>query len=124
MVRGGRRKDAEADSDKSKRQRAELPLGGVKAGEYCEGCGKPRHKRESCQLSEHPNFNKKGPWFHCKGFKKKKAYLEANDKGDEHPERRWYEYASGGTIKEETKRTRSSCRAVISLTSGQTECSR
>ena len=70
----------------------------VKAGEYCEGCGKPRHKRESCQLAGHPNSNQKGLWIHSEGFKLKKAYLEANGKGDEHPALRWYEYAAGGTI--------------------------
>ena len=49
--------DEEADSDKAKRQRAESASREVKAGEHCEGCGKPRHKRESCQLAGHPNFN-------------------------------------------------------------------
>ena len=58
----------------------------MKAGEYFEGCGKPRHKRESCQLAGHPNSNQKGLWIHSEGFKLKKAYLEANGKGDEHPE--------------------------------------
>ena len=62
-----------ADSDKSKRQRAESASGGVKAGEYCEGCGKPCHKRESCQLAGHPNFNQKGLWIHSEGYKLKKA---------------------------------------------------
>jgi len=90
LVRGGKRKDAGAGSDKSKRQRAESASGGVKAGEYCEGCGKPRHKRESCQLAGHLNFNQKGLWIHSKGYKLKKAYLDANG-GDEHPELRWYE---------------------------------
>jgi hypothetical protein len=35
----------------------------------------------------------------CGSCKKKKTYLEANGKGDEHPEPRWYEHASGETIK-------------------------
>ena len=51
VVRGGKRKDTEADSDKFKRQRAGSSSVIVKAGEYCEGCGKPRHKRETCQLT-------------------------------------------------------------------------
>ena len=48
VVRNGKRKDTEVDSDKSKKQRAGSSSVVVKAGEYCEGCGKPRHKRESC----------------------------------------------------------------------------
>ena len=60
VVRGGKRKDTEADSDKFKRQRAGSSSVIVKAGEYCEGCGKPRHKRETCQLTGHPNYNEKG----------------------------------------------------------------
>jgi len=60
VVRGGKRKNAEADSDKAKRQRTESASREMKAGENCEGCGKPRHKRESCQLAGHPNFNQKG----------------------------------------------------------------
>ena len=60
VVRGGKRKDTEADSDKSKRQRAGSSSVVVKAGEYCEGCGKPRHKRETCQLTGHPNYHEKG----------------------------------------------------------------
>ena len=56
----GKRKDTEADSDKSKRPRAGSSSVIVKAGEYCEGCGKPRHKRETCQLTGHPDYNEKG----------------------------------------------------------------
>jgi len=86
----------ERDSDKFKRQRAESASREVKAGEYCEGCGKPRHKRESCQLDGHLNFNQKGLWIYSEGFKLKKASLGANGKGDEHLELRWCEYAAGG----------------------------
>jgi hypothetical protein len=100
VVRGGKRKDAEADSDKFKRQRAESASGGVRAGENCEGCGKPRHKRESCQLTQHPDYSEKGLWINSEGYKKNNAYLEASGKGDKHPELCWYEYASGGMIKE------------------------
>ncbi len=60
VVRSGKRKDTEVDSDKSKKQRAGSSSLVVKAGEYCEGCGKQRHKRESCQLTSHPNYNEKG----------------------------------------------------------------
>jgi hypothetical protein len=67
--------DTEADSDKFKRQRAGSSSVVVKAGEYCEGCGKPRHKRESCQLTGHPNYNEKGLWIHSEGYKLKKAWL-------------------------------------------------
>jgi hypothetical protein len=90
VVRNGKRKDTEVDSDKSKKQRAGSSSVVVKTGKYCEGCGKPRHKRESCQLAGHPNFNQKGLWIHSEGYKLKKAYLDANG-GDEHPELRWYE---------------------------------
>jgi hypothetical protein len=68
-------------------------------GEYCEGCGKQRYKRESCQLTSHPNYNEKGLWIHSEGYRIKKAWLEAHGKGDEHPELRWYEYAGGGIIR-------------------------
>ena len=71
----------------------------MKAGEYCEGCGKQRHKRESCQLTSHPNYNEKGLLIHSEGYRIKKAWLEANGKGDEHPELRWYEHAGGGVIR-------------------------
>ena len=60
VVRSGKRKDTDVDSDKSKKQRAGTSSLLVKAGEYCEGCGKQRHKRESCQLTSHPNYNEKG----------------------------------------------------------------
>jgi hypothetical protein len=63
VVCGGKRKDSEADSDKSKRQRAGSSLVVVMGGEYYEGCDKPRHKRESCQLIGHPNHNEKGLWI-------------------------------------------------------------
>jgi hypothetical protein len=49
----------------------------VKAGEYCEGCRKPRHKREK----GHPNYNEKGLWIHSEGYKLKKAWLEATANG-------------------------------------------
>ena len=78
VVRGGKRKETEADSDKSKRQRAGSSSVIVKAGEYCEGCGKPRHKRETCQLTGHPDYNEKGQWIHSEGYKLKKAWNEAN----------------------------------------------
>jgi len=39
-------------------------------GEHCEGCGIPRHKRESCNLKEHPDFNREGK---SSSYKKKKA---------------------------------------------------
>jgi len=60
MVRSGKRKDTDVDSDKSKKQRVGSSSFVVKAGEYCEGCGKQCHKRESCQLTSHPNYNEKG----------------------------------------------------------------
>jgi hypothetical protein len=72
VVRGEKRKASEADADKSKRQRAESTSSGVRTG---EGCGKSRHRRESCQLSD---FNKKGLWINSEGYKKKNAYLEAS----------------------------------------------
>ncbi len=99
VVRSGKRKDTDADSDKSKKQRAGTSSSVVKAGEYCEGCGKQRHKRESCQLTSHANYNEKGLWIHSEGYRIKKAWNEANGKGDEHPELRWYEYAGGGIIR-------------------------
>ena len=99
MVRNGKRKDTEVDSDKSKKQRAGSSSSVVKAGEYCEGCGKQRHKRESCQLTSHPNYNEKGLRMHSEGYRIKKAWLEANGKGNDHPELRWYEYAGGGVIR-------------------------
>jgi len=91
VVRNDKRKDTEVDSDKSKKQRAGSSSVVVKTGKYCEGCGKPRHKRESCQLTAHPNYNEKGLWIHSEGYRIKKAWLEVNDKGDDHPELRWYE---------------------------------
>ena len=62
----------------------------MKAGEYFEGCGKPRHKRETCQLTGHPKYNEKGQWIHSEGYKLKKAWNEANGKGEGHPELEWY----------------------------------
>ena len=72
VVRGGKRKDTEADSDKSTRQRAGSSSVIVKAGEYCEGCGKPRHKRETCQLTGHPNYNEKGNGSTAKDISRRK----------------------------------------------------
>jgi hypothetical protein len=68
VVRNGKRKDTDGDADKTKKQRAGPSSAVMKAGEYCEGCGKPRHKRESCQLTAHPNYNKKGLWIHSEGM--------------------------------------------------------
>jgi hypothetical protein len=70
VVRSGKRKDTDGDSDKTKKQRAGTSSLGVKAGEYCEGCGKQRHKRESCQLTSHRNYNERyassvSHYFYC-----------------------------------------------------------
>jgi hypothetical protein len=108
MVRSDKRKDTEVDSDKSKRQRAGSASIVVEAGQYCEGCGKPHHKRESCQLTAHPNYNEKGLRIHSEGYKIKKAWLEVKKgtrsrrpgKGDDHPELKWCEHAGGGPIRE------------------------
>jgi hypothetical protein len=91
VVRNGKRKDTDVDSDKSKKQLAGSSSFVVKAGEYYEGCGKQRHKRKSCQLTTH---NEKGLWIQSEGYRIKKAWLDANGKGDDHPELRWYEYES------------------------------
>lgn len=40
--------------------------------EHCEGCGIPRHKRESCNLKEHPDFNREGK---SSSYKKKKTLI-------------------------------------------------
>ena len=70
VVRSGKRKDTDGDSDKTKKQRAGTSSLGVKAGEYCEGCGKQCHKRESCQLTSHRNYNERyassvSHYFYC-----------------------------------------------------------
>ena len=83
VVRNGKRKEKEVDSDKSKKQRAGSSSYVVKAGECCEGCGKQCHKRKSCLLTVHPNYNEKGLWIHSEGNRIKKAWLEANGKGDD-----------------------------------------
>jgi hypothetical protein len=46
-----------------------------------------------------PNYNEKGLWIHSEEYKLKKAWLEANGKGDDQPELRWYEYAMGWIIR-------------------------
>jgi hypothetical protein len=55
-------------------------------GEHCEGCGIPRHKRESCNLKEHPDFNKEGKWLNSSSYKKKKVL------------NKWSEHAGGRAL--------------------------
>ena len=93
------------------------------AGEYYEGCGKQRHKRESCQLTSHPNYNENGLWIHSEGYRIKKAWLEANGKPDDHPELRWYEYAGDRVIRGAQNPGEKSCGgAATTLATGQAEC--
>ena len=51
------------------------------------------------RVSAHPNYNEKGLWIHSEGYRIKKAWLEANGKGDDYPELRWHEYVGGGVIR-------------------------
>jgi len=46
--------------ERNKKARGEVtgykPLLIATMGEYCEGCGIPRHKQESCNLKDHPDL--------------------------------------------------------------------
>ena len=55
-----------------------------------------RAKRETCNLKEHPDFNKEGKWVNCSSYKKKKALNVSKGVGEEHPMLKWSEHAGGG----------------------------
>ena len=95
---GGKRKDGNQESDRDKKQRPDYPPPAFKSGEYCEGCGVPRQKREACNLTRHPDFNPKGLWKDSEGYRKRKAYMESHGEGERHPALKWSKYASGGPI--------------------------
>ena len=89
-------------------------------GEHCEGCGIPRHKRETCNLKEHPDFNKEGKWVNCSSYKKKKAFNVSKGVGEEHQMLKWSEHAGGGALADPkyppSRRTGESHRSVVVLT--------
>jgi hypothetical protein len=96
LNRGGKRANSGGqvqgnEANRSKRTRVEPGAYTTGDNKHCERCGISRHKREQCQFSDHPDFNKKGLWIN-------NSALAA--KGDEvkHPKLKWSEYASGGTI--------------------------
>ena len=59
-----KRKEGNDEGEGNKKARGEStgykPLFIASVGEHCEGCGIPRHKRKTCYLREHPDFNKEG----------------------------------------------------------------
>ena len=102
VSRGMKRKEGTDDGEGNKKARGESsgyrPLMIASVGEHCEGCGIPRHKRETCHLREHPDFNKEGKWVNCSSYKKKKALNVSKGVGEEHPMLKWSEYAGGGAL--------------------------
>ena len=97
-----KRKEGTEEGEGTKKARGESsgyrPLMIASVGEHCEGCGIPRHKRETCHLREHPDFNKEGKWVNCSSYKKKKALNASKGVGEEHPMLKWSEYAGGGAL--------------------------
>jgi len=65
---GMNRKEGNDEGEGNKKARGESsgykPLL-IASIEHCEGCGIPRHKRETCNLEEHPDFNKEGKYVNC-----------------------------------------------------------
>ena len=91
LSRGGKRTSAGGqvqvdDANRSKRVRAEQGAYATSDNNHCEGCRIPRHRRDQCQLSDHPDCNKRGLWIESSAF------------ADKHPKLKWSEYAKGGTI--------------------------
>ncbi len=97
-----KRKEGNDDGEGNKKARGESseykPLMIASVGEHCEGCGIPRHRRETCHLREHPDFNKEGKWVNCSSYKKKKALNVSKGVGEEHPVLKWSEHAGGGAL--------------------------
>ena len=58
-IRGDKRKEGHYDTERDKKQRADVTAPAFKSGEYSEGCGIPRHRRESCNLTIHPDYNQR-----------------------------------------------------------------
>jgi hypothetical protein len=103
LNRGGKQASAGGqvqgdDANRSKRTRAELGAYATSDGNHCEGCGIPRHKQEQCQLSDHPDFNKKGLWIHSSAFAAIRERQEAKGEQDKHLKLKWSQYTRGGTI--------------------------
>jgi hypothetical protein len=65
---------------------------------HCEGCGIPRHRRDQCQLSGHPDCNSRDLWIESSAFSAIKKRQESSGEQDKHPKLKWSEYAKGGTI--------------------------
>ena len=83
------------EQDRDKKHRADITAPAFKSSEYCEGCGIPKHRRESGNLFDHPDYNHKGQWIHSEGYRKKKAFLESKGEGDKQVMLKWSEYANG-----------------------------
>jgi hypothetical protein len=86
------------DGSKSKRTRAEQGAYATSDDNHCEGCGIPRHRRDQCQLSDHPDWNSKGLWIDSSAFAAIKKRQDAAGEQYKHPKLKWSEYAKGGTI--------------------------
>jgi len=65
---------------------------------HCEGCGIPRHKRDQCQLRNHPDWNKEGLWVDSSAFAAIAARYEAGGEHGRHPKLKWNEYSNGGNL--------------------------
>jgi hypothetical protein len=60
------------DANKPKRVRA-------------EGCGIPRHRRDQCQMNDHPDWNSRGLWIESSAFAAIKKRQDAAGEQDKHP---------------------------------------
>ena len=86
------------DANRPKRVRAEQGAYATSDNNHCEGCGIPRHRRDQCQLSDHPDWNSRGLWTERSAFSAIKKKQEASGEQDKHPKLKWSEYTKGGTI--------------------------
>jgi hypothetical protein len=103
LSRGGKRTSASGqvqvdDSSRPKRVRAEQGAYATGDNNHCEGCGIPRHRRDQCQMSDHPDWNSRGLWIESGAFAVIKKRHEAAGEQDKHPKLKWNEFAKGGTI--------------------------
>jgi len=90
LTRGGKRPSTAGqvqaeDANKSKRTRAEQGVYATADDNHCEGCGISRHKRDQCQLKDHPDWNKEGLWVNSSAFAAIAARHEAGGEHGKHP---------------------------------------
>jgi hypothetical protein len=103
LNRGGKRSSVGGqvqgdDGSKSKRTRAEQGAYATSDDNHCEACGIPRHRRDQCQLNDHPDWNNKGLWIDSSAFAAIKKRQDAAGEQYKHPKLKWLEYTKGGTI--------------------------